>query len=152
VPGRADRPLADPRFIGQANRNANRVEALRLANEWTMAQPSRAACVAALDAAGVPCAPVATIDEVVADPQTIARNMIVEQEHPVLGKVKLPNLPFRFSDCDTTPRRPAPLMGQHNRTIAAELGFTAQDIAALQADGVLYAEEAVATLNERAVA
>ena len=29
--------------------------------------------------------------------------MVVEQEHPVLGKVQLPNLPFRFSDCDTTP-------------------------------------------------
>ena len=43
-------------------------------------------------------------------------------------------------------------MGQHNRTIAADLGFTAQDIAALQADGVLYAEEAVANLNEKAVA
>ena len=37
-------------------------------------------------------------------------DMIIEQEHPVLGKVKPPNLPFRLSDCDTTPRMPAPLL------------------------------------------
>jgi crotonobetainyl-CoA:carnitine CoA-transferase CaiB-like acyl-CoA transferase len=70
----------------------------------------------------VPCAPVQRIDEVVADPQTKARGMIVEQDHPVLGRVRLPNLPFRFSDCDTSPRSPAPLMGQHNRTVAEGLG------------------------------
>ena len=52
----------------------------------------------------VPCAKVQRIDEVLADPQIIARGMLVEQEHPVLGKVRLPNLPFRFSDCDTTIR------------------------------------------------
>jgi hypothetical protein len=43
-------------------------------------------------------------------------------------------------------------MGQHNRAIAADLGFTAQDVAALQADGVLSAEAALAWLNEKAFA
>jgi crotonobetainyl-CoA:carnitine CoA-transferase CaiB-like acyl-CoA transferase len=37
--------------------------------------------------------------------------------------VRLANIPFKFSDCDATPRRVAPLMGQHNREVAAELGF-----------------------------
>ena len=71
----------------------------------------------------VPCAKVQRIDEVLADPQIVARGMLVEQDHPVLGKVRLPNLPFRFSECDTTPKSVAPLMGQHNREIAAKLGY-----------------------------
>lgn len=137
---------ADTRFHGSANRNANRLAALQYVREWTMAQPSRAACAAALDEAGVPCAPVATIDEVLADPQTLARGMIVEQDHPVLGKVKLPNLPFRFSGCDTSPGNPAPLMGQHNAAIARELGYSDAEIAALRADGVFYNEPAVEAL------
>jgi crotonobetainyl-CoA:carnitine CoA-transferase CaiB-like acyl-CoA transferase len=79
---------------------------------------------------------------VLADPQTLARGMVVEQDHPLLGKIRLPNLPFRFSDCDTTCKVPAPLLGQHNREIAAELGIGAADVDALVRDGVLYAEAA----------
>ncbi|MGH8847897.1 MAG: CoA transferase, partial [Polaromonas sp.] len=81
-----------------------------------------------------------------ADPQVQARGMVVEQDHPVLGRVRLPNLPFRFSDCDTTPRSVAPLMGQHNRELARSLGYSAAQIAALETDGVLHAEEAVSRL------
>jgi crotonobetainyl-CoA:carnitine CoA-transferase CaiB-like acyl-CoA transferase len=143
---------ANPRFHGRDNRNANRLAALELVRAWTMAQPSRAACTAALDAAAVPCAPLNTIDEVLADPQTIARGMVVEQDHPVAGRVRLPNLPFRFSDCDTAPRSPAPLLGQHNRQIAASLGYAPDEIDALLRDGVLYAEPAVATLPPGAAA
>ena len=68
--------------------------------------------------------------------------VLVEQDHPVLGRIRLPNLPFRFSDCDTTPRTPAPLLGQHNRDIASMLGFRTAEIDAMVADGVLYAEPA----------
>ena len=50
----------------------------------------------------------------------------------------LPNLPFRFSDCDTTVRQVAPDLGQHNAQVAETLGFTATDIATMQADGVLF--------------
>ncbi|WP_119157774.1 CaiB/BaiF CoA transferase family protein [Caldimonas tepidiphila] len=138
---------SDKRFLDPASRNANRLEALAYVKAWTMAQPSRADCIAALDAAEVPCAAVQRIDEVLADPQIQARGMVVEQEHPVLGKVRLPNLPFRFSDCDTRPRSVAPLMGQHNRQIAAELGYSTERIDAMVRDGVLYAEEAVERLN-----
>ncbi len=109
-----------------------------------MAQASVKACCAALDAAGVPAAKVQTIDEVLSDPQTLARGMVVEQEHPLLGKIRLPNLPFRFSECDTTPSGPAPLLGQHNRVIAQSVGYSAAQIDALVADGVLYAQESVA--------
>jgi crotonobetainyl-CoA:carnitine CoA-transferase CaiB-like acyl-CoA transferase len=111
--------------------------------DWVSAQASAKAAVDALSAVDVPAALVQTIDQVIADPQVKARNMIIEQDHPVLGKVTLPNLPYRFSDCDTTPKNPAPLLGQHNREIAASLGYSAADIDAMVNDGVLYAEAAV---------
>jgi crotonobetainyl-CoA:carnitine CoA-transferase CaiB-like acyl-CoA transferase len=68
--------------------------------------------------------------------------MVVEQNHPTAGKIKLPNLPFRFSDCDTSPSAPAPLLGQHNRDIARSLGYSAVEIDVLVEEGVLYAEGA----------
>jgi crotonobetainyl-CoA:carnitine CoA-transferase CaiB-like acyl-CoA transferase len=86
------------------------------------------------------------IDSDIADTQVAARNMIIEQEHPVLGKVKLANVPFRMSGMDLTPRSVAPLLGQHNREIAAELGFSAAEIDAMVTDGVLHSEDAVANL------
>ena len=143
-----DAYAADARFHQQAGRNEHRVEILAKVRGWTMAQPSVKACCAALDAAGVPAAKVQTIDDVLSDPQTIARGMVVEQDHPLLGKIKLPNLPFRMSDCDTSPSGPAPLLGQHNREIAVELGYGAAQIDALAKDGVLYAEASVARLHK----
>ncbi len=137
---------SDARFHTSAGRNAHRVEILAKVRDWTMAQASVKACCAALDAAGVPAAPVQTIDQVLADPQTVARGMVVEQQHPLLGTIRLPNLPFRFSDCDTSPRSVAPLLGQHNREIAAELGYGHDEIEALVGEGVLYSEADVARL------
>ncbi|UUZ62052.1 CoA transferase [Polaromonas sp. P1-6] len=133
---------ADTRLHDQAGRNANRESILAKVTEWTTAH-SVQACCAALDAAGVPAAPVQTIDQVLSDPQTLARGMVVEQDHPVLGKIKLPNLPFRFSECDTSPSGPAPLLGQHNREIAASVGFSSSEIDAMERDGVLYSESPV---------
>jgi crotonobetainyl-CoA:carnitine CoA-transferase CaiB-like acyl-CoA transferase len=132
----------DPRFATPAGRATHYVDATRIVKAWSSVR-SVAECLASLDAVGVPCSAVNTIDQVLADPQVKARNMLVEQEHPVLGKVSLPNLPFRFSDCDTTPRMPAPLLGQHNHEIAASLGLSPAEIEAMVADGVLHAEEAV---------
>lgn len=130
---------ADTRLHDQAGRNAHREAILARVTAWTKAH-SVQACCAALDAAGVPAAPVQTIDQVLSDPQTLARGMVVEQDHPVLGKIRLPNLPFRFSDCDTSPSGPAPLLGQHNREIAASVGFSPVEIDAMERDGVLYSE------------
>jgi crotonobetainyl-CoA:carnitine CoA-transferase CaiB-like acyl-CoA transferase len=113
----------DTRFHTAPGRNAHRLEILPVARAWT-SRHTVAECLAALDAIDVPAARVQRIDEVLADPQVAVRGMVLEQQHPVLGAVKLPNLPFRFSDCDTTCRVPAPLLGQHNREIAATLGFS----------------------------
>jgi crotonobetainyl-CoA:carnitine CoA-transferase CaiB-like acyl-CoA transferase len=132
----------DTRFHSAAGRNAHRLEILPVVRAW-VAQRTVAQCLAELDAIDVPSAKVQNIAEVLADPQIEARGMVVEQEHPVLGTVRLPNLPFRFSDCDTSQKTPAPLMGQHNREIAASLGYSPAEIDAMVGDGVLHAETAV---------
>lgn len=134
---------ADERFHTPAGRNEHRLEALAHVKAWTQGR-TVAACCQALDEVDVPCAPVQNIDAVLADPQLAARNMLIEQEHPVLGKVRLANVPFKFEGLDTTPRSVAPLLGQHNREIAAEVGLSDQEIDELLRDGVLHAEAAVA--------
>jgi crotonobetainyl-CoA:carnitine CoA-transferase CaiB-like acyl-CoA transferase len=142
-----DELVADARFQTPAARNANSAAACELVKEWTMSQASAAACCASLDAVEVPCAPVQNIEQVLNDPQVKARGMLIEQDHPVLGKVQLPNLPFKFSGCDIRQTVPAPLMGQHNRQIAASLGYSDEKVAAMEQENVLYAEDAVASLK-----
>ncbi|MGE0313660.1 MAG: CaiB/BaiF CoA transferase family protein [Lautropia sp.] len=133
-----DRFAADARFHSAQGRNAHRLEILPVARAWVESLTVDE-CLRALDAIDVPAAKVQRIDEVLADPQIVARGMVNEQTHPDLGTIRLPNLPFRFSDCDTTCRMPAPALGQHNREIAAELGFSTGEVDAMVADGVLFA-------------
>ena len=128
---------ADARFHTSAGRNAHRLDILAVVKPWVAAQRV-ADVLAMLDAIDVPGAKVQRIDEVLSDPQIQARGMVLEQDHPVLGKIKLPNLPFHFSGCDTTITQVAPDLGQHNAEIAASVGFSAEQIAAMQQDGVLY--------------
>ncbi|MFM2051724.1 MAG: hypothetical protein RL682_2215 [Pseudomonadota bacterium] len=130
---------SDSRFYTSKGRNAHRLEILPAVKAWVAAQPV-VSVLAALDAIDVPCAKVQRIDEVLADPQIQARGMVAEQDHPTLGKIKLPNLPFRFSGCDTTIRQVAPELGEHNAQIARSLGLSEAEIAAMQADGVLYSK------------
>jgi crotonobetainyl-CoA:carnitine CoA-transferase CaiB-like acyl-CoA transferase len=131
---------ADKRFQTLSGRNEHRQEILKLARDWVSQQASVAECLARLDAAEVPSAKVQRIDEVVNDPQIIARGMVLEQDHPRLGKIKMPNLPFHFSGCDITPTSVAPALGEHNREIAADLGFDADEINAMVSEGVLFAK------------
>lgn len=130
---------SDERFWSLNGRNTHRVEILEAVKRWVGAH-TVAHILALLDGIDVPCAKVQRIDEVINDPQVQARGMVVEQQHPRFGTVRLPNLPFRFSDCDTTIRQVAPDLGEHNAAVAKSLGYSDADIAALQADGVLFSQ------------
>ena len=129
----------DPRLHSLNGRNANREAILAVVKPWVAAR-NVADVLALLDSVDVPCAKVQRIDEVVADPQIVARGMVIEQEHPRLGTLRLPNLPFRFSDCDTSIREVGPDLGQHNEEVARSLGFSAAEIDAMQTDGVLFSK------------
>ena len=134
-----DALATDTRFHTADGRNQNRGEILSLAKAW-VASRSVTECLTALDAVEVPGAKVQSIDEVLADPQIQARNMVLEQDHPLLGKIRLPNLPFRFSGFENPVPSVAPSMGQDNRAIAEALGFSALEIDAMEREGVLYSQ------------
>ena len=132
---------SDARFHSLSGRNAHREEILAAVKAWVSPR-AVADVLALLDGIDVPSAKVQRIDEVIHDPQIRARGMLLEQQHPRYGTLTLPNLPFRFSDCDTTApmMRVAPDMGQHNADVARTLGYSDADIRALQADGVLFSK------------
>ncbi|MBU9341116.1 CoA transferase [Burkholderia multivorans] len=129
----------DTRFHDPNGRNAHRETILAVVKPW-VAGRSVADVLALLDEVDVPCAKVQRIDEVVNDPQIVARGMVIEQAHPRFGTLRLPNLPFRFSDCDTSIREVGPDLGQHNVEVAQSLGFSAAEIDAMQTDGVLFSK------------
>jgi crotonobetainyl-CoA:carnitine CoA-transferase CaiB-like acyl-CoA transferase len=76
--------------------------------------------VAKMDEATIPCAKVATMAEVVQNPQARHRNQIVEIDHPVAGRFPTHGVTVRLSETPGAIRRPAPLMGEHTREVLAE--------------------------------
>ncbi|MEI2775959.1 MAG: CoA transferase [Tetrasphaera sp.] len=130
---------ADQTYWSVTGRNDNADRIRELIEAWSMSQESVADVVAELGAAGLVCSKIQTIKDVVEDPQIAARGMILDIDHPVLGPIRLPNHPLRFSDADTSPTRVAPTLGQHNAEIAAELGFSTEEIESLESRGILYA-------------
>lgn len=90
-----------------------------------------------LEDEGLLNAPVNSLEQTLADPQTAANNMIVEAEHPVVGTVKMLNAPIRLSANPPEVRRAAPQLGEHNVEILREYGVDDATIEKLRADGVL---------------
>ncbi|MBW2092765.1 MAG: CoA transferase [Deltaproteobacteria bacterium] len=94
--------------------------------------------------ADVPCAPVNTLDRALADPQVLARNMVVELDHPGLGKFKLAGNPIKGSAVEEQFTAP-PRLGEHTAEVLTNLlGFTEEDIRILAEEKVigLFSEEA----------
>jgi crotonobetainyl-CoA:carnitine CoA-transferase CaiB-like acyl-CoA transferase len=77
------------------------------------------------------CAKVNELKDVEADPQVRHLQAFTEVEHPLAGRVKVTNIPFRMSETPGNVRRPAPLVGQHGREILNELGMGGSVIDAL---------------------
>ena len=90
----------------------------------------------AAQAAHVLCGPLYTMEDVADDPVLTSRGLWAEVDHPAMGRVKLPGRPF-ITDPPWSLRRPAPLLGQHTDEILGEIGYTAEDIAGLRAEGVV---------------
>ncbi|MBO6814898.1 MAG: CoA transferase [Rhizobiaceae bacterium] len=121
----------DPRFSINADRITRRVEledelnkvfSTRTTDEW----------LEIFDTGGLPSGPVLSITEMHENPQTIARNMVPEVNHPVAGKIKTIGLPVKFSHTPGEVRSAAPTLGQHTVDVLVEAGYdeaTARKIA-----------------------
>lgn len=129
--------LQDPRFSAVDKRleNAEAIEAI--IQEWIGSHTTEEA-LAAIEGAGVPCAKVATIDEVVNNPQLLYRKQIVEIDHPVAGRINTAGVTMKLSDTPLAIRRPPPTLGQHTTEVLEEwLGVSEEKIAALMEEGIV---------------
>jgi crotonobetainyl-CoA:carnitine CoA-transferase CaiB-like acyl-CoA transferase len=128
----------DPRFRDNRDRMRH-LDALVAALQPHFARRSSADWLARLEAAGVPAGPVNDIAQVHADPQVLARDMVVEVEHRTLGPVKTLGLPVKFSKTPGGPRFGAPIYGQHSREILKQYGFAGAEIESLIDSGAVVA-------------
>jgi len=130
--------LADPRFKTNADRMAN-LEALVALMQTRLKTRSVGEWVGLLEAEGVPCGPINSIADMAADPQALAREMVVELDHPRAGATRALGLPIKLSASPGRVARPAPLLGQHTREVLAEFGFSASEVEALVHSGAAVA-------------
>ncbi|MFS0875941.1 CaiB/BaiF CoA transferase family protein [Solibacillus isronensis] len=81
-----------------------------------------------LDRAGVPCGPIQTIDQVLKHPQVIAREMMIDIEHPNVPNLKVPAFPVKFSETKPQVRYAPPLLGEHSEEVLRSLGYSDEKI------------------------
>jgi crotonobetainyl-CoA:carnitine CoA-transferase CaiB-like acyl-CoA transferase len=91
-----------------------------------------------LKQAEVPAGPVLTLDQVYQHPQVRARNMAIEIEHPLAGRVHAIGFPVKYSRTPGQMYRPAPMLGQHTFQILESLGMSAEECSHLEAEGVIF--------------
>jgi formyl-CoA transferase len=133
--GREDM-LADERFKGGENRAKNR-KALNAAINESLSQKSSEGWIETLNAAGVPCGPINTVDQVFADPQVRHLGAATEVTHPKLGRYKLLAQPARLSRTPAAVVAATPDPGQHTDEILRELGYGDNDISRLREQKVV---------------
>ena len=126
----------DARFADNAQRMKHLKE-LEAALVPYFAKRATAEWLAVLESAGVPAGPVLDVDQMHRDPQALAREMVVETNHPRAGAVKTLGLPVKFSDTPGGVTRPAPLFGQHTREVLGELGFSGAEVEAFIKNGAV---------------
>jgi len=108
-----------------------------LAVDPRFASHTTADWAAILDRADIPWGPINDVIAAFATPQAVAREMVVEVEHPVLGAVRQVGLPFRLAATPASIRTAPPLLGEHSAEILAELGYGPADVRTLRDIGAI---------------
>jgi formyl-CoA transferase/CoA:oxalate CoA-transferase len=117
---------ADPRFATNADR-VRHVEALEAVLEPVFRQRPAAEWIRACEAEGIPAGPVNDLAQAYADPQAQARQMVVELEHPSVGRHRVLGIPVKLSATPGAIRGPAPRLGEHTEEVLRGLGYPAED-------------------------
>ncbi|AKN32000.1 carnitine dehydratase [Clostridium carboxidivorans P7] len=125
-------------FDKNIKRVKRHVEVKKIVEAWTL-EHTIDEIVDILLEAGVPVAPINTIDRVVKDPHIAGvREMFVDVEHPVAGKMKITGSHIKLSETKTSVKTPAPVLGQHNKEFYKEfMGLSEKEIENMIQEGIL---------------
>jgi formyl-CoA transferase/CoA:oxalate CoA-transferase len=127
---------ADPRFATNALRLEHYAD-LRPRLEQVFLTKTRTEWHAILLEAGVPNGAVRSVEEVFADPQTLAREMVVTVPHATLGPVRVTGVPVKLSATPGSVRTGPPVLGQHTAAVLAELGYDDSAVRDLTGSGAV---------------
>jgi formyl-CoA transferase len=120
-----------PEFADSGARVRNRQRLTDRIEAITAAEPS-AHWLELLEANDIPCGPINDYARVFTDPQVVARGMVVETDHPTLGRVKTLGSPIKMSATPADVGRAAPRLGEHTEEVLTAAGFSVAEIAALR--------------------
>ncbi len=126
----------DPRYATPAAQLANR-GAMNQALSARFVERTTDEWIVELEPKGVLCAKIRSFAEAADDPQLAANCMVVEMEHPAAGPLRLLGTPARLHGTPPTYRIPPSNLGEHNHVVLTELGYGAEEIAALEESGVI---------------
>jgi formyl-CoA transferase/CoA:oxalate CoA-transferase len=122
----------DPRFDSNPKRVERRAELVPVLETLFPARTT-AEWLARLQGAGVPAAPIHTVDQVVSDPQVLLRGMVVDLDHPTLGPLHTLGAPVRAAGAPDFHPLPPPALGEHTEAILRGLlGYPVERIDALR--------------------
>jgi len=127
---------ADPLFANGAARSVNR-DALNARIGAVTKTATSAHWVEALNAAEVPCGPIYAMDQVFADPQVQHLQMAPTVQHPKLGEIALVGQAIKLSRTPAALTSATPAAGEHTDAVLSELGYSAEQVAALREQGVV---------------
>ncbi|MDQ3507993.1 MAG: CoA transferase [Actinomycetota bacterium] len=128
--------LGDERFTTNDDRMKNRHE-LAIELEKSLENKTTDEWMDVFNDNGFPAGPIHNYKQVFEDEHTKAREMMVEMDHPVEGKIKGLGIPVKLSDTPGQIRRPAPLLGEHNDETLSRLGYSDSEISDLRERGVI---------------
>ena len=129
--------MNDPRYATNPKRVENRKELVSFL-QGIFLQRTAAEWLQLLSEAEIPCGPINTLDRVFADPQVLARGMLLEMEHPVTGKYKLVGSPMKLSETPVQYRFPPPRLGEHTEEVLRViLGYEQAQISRLKEQKVI---------------
>jgi crotonobetainyl-CoA:carnitine CoA-transferase CaiB-like acyl-CoA transferase len=126
----------DPRFATNRLRVTNYDEVRPFIAERLRTQP-RQHWIDRLTAAGVPCGSVRNLQELFADPQIQAREMVAQLQHATIGALRVLGVPVKLSDTPGAVRTPPPRLGEHTDAVLNDFGFSAAAIADLRRQKVI---------------
>ena len=130
-----ERLISDKRFLTVADRVTNRPELTQFLEE-KLTEKTTKEWEEILDQAGVANGPILCIDEVFQDPQVLHQRMLLEMDHPTIGRIKTIGFPTKLSRTPGQAKLHPPLMGEHTETVLKELGYGPEEIETLRTEGV----------------